>query len=738
MSIHSSRFEPILASADDGTTQSQVRLSYLPALDGLRALAALVVLLYHADMPWMPGGFLGVEVFFVLSGFLITSLLLAEWYRTGRVNLLQFGLRRLRRLFPAMLLMVVASVSFAVLFLPDDVVGLRRDAVAGLGYVTNWHLIFSRISYFESMGRPSLLRHLWSLAIEGQLYVAWPLIFAVLIRRWNGRWVPLLAVLGAAGSTVLMALLYHPDLDPSRVYYGTDTRAAGFLLGALLVFVPLQGRSARRVTAWLVDLAGLASLGLLVWACIRIDAYQPLLYRGGFAVVAIATMLVIVAIVRPNTRLVPAVLGCRPLRWIGLRSYGIYLWHWPVFMLTRPQLDLPLDGVPLLVLRIALTLVLTELSYRAVEKPLRGGALGRAHRAFHRAQGARRWNLGLRWGSVMLGIVALVVVLGWAVANSQPSTASSWLGRESVRTVLTSSTPEQDRPAAPTPTVAENATVQQPVSAIPSTFTPEPTSLDTPQLAVDTPVAQPTVLLDDGALSPSSPSPTDLRASSPTVEDRVATPAVSPLMVDALSLAAPAQPMTDTVTASATLSVPGAAPADAQESVEAASPSPDLAVSTEPASVIAVGDSVMVSAADELAEVIDGLSMDAAIGRQIREVIGVLQEILDAGRMGNVVIIQVGNNGYLSAKKFDEMMVLLQDVPSVFILNVRVPRQWESTVNKVLAEGVQRYANATLIDWYAASEDHPEFFWKDGMHLRPEGAQAYTELIVEQLKTTDR
>jgi hypothetical protein len=149
--------------------------------------------------------------------------------------------------------------------------------------------------------------------------------------------------------------------------------------------------------------------------------------------------------------------------------------------------------------------------------------------------------------------------------------------------------------------------------------------------------------------------------------------------------------------------------------------------------VVAVGDSVMVSAADELTGVIDQLSMDAAIGRQIREVIEVLQAIADAGRMGNVVIIQVGNNGYLSAKKFDEMMQLLKDVQYVYILNCRVPRQWETTVNTVLAEGVTRHPNATLIDWYAASADHPEFFWNDGMHLRPEGAKAYTELIVEQL-----
>ena len=182
----------------NNSVQREVRLPYVPALDGLRALAAVVVLLYHADMPWMPGGFLGVELFFVLSGYLITSLLVAEWRQTGHVNLKRFGLRRVRRLFPAMLLMTAVSIAYVVLFLPGEVAGLRRDAVAGLGYMTNWYLIFSRTSYFESVGRPSLLRHLWSLAIEGQLYVFWPLIFSLLIHRWKGRWVPIVAFLGAA------------------------------------------------------------------------------------------------------------------------------------------------------------------------------------------------------------------------------------------------------------------------------------------------------------------------------------------------------------------------------------------------------------------------------------------------------------------------------------------------------------------------------------------------------------
>ena len=362
------RSKPILPPANRWV-QHEVRLPYSGALDGLRALAAIIVLLYHADIPWMPGGFLGVEAFFVLSGYLITSLLLTEWRQEGRIDLTRFWLRRVRRLFPAMLFMTAVSIAYVVIFLPDEVAGLRKDAAAGLGYATNWYLIFSRVSYFESVGRPSILRHLWSLAIEGQLYIVWPLVVSLVIRWWKGRWVPLVALVGALASAALMAWLYEPDIDPSRVYYGTDTRSTGFLLGAVLAFVPLARRAAKGVIPWLFDLAGLMSLGLLAWACVYMNAYQPLLYRGSLGIVAAETALVIAVVVRPGTRVVPGILGWRPLRWLGLRSYGIYLWHWPVFMLTRPQLDVSLDGIPLLAVRLALTIVLAEMSYRLVEKP---------------------------------------------------------------------------------------------------------------------------------------------------------------------------------------------------------------------------------------------------------------------------------------------------------------------------------------------------------------------------------
>ena len=206
------------------------------------------MLLYHADLTWIPGGFLGVEVFFVISGYLITALLLTEWCQRGRVDLRSFWMRRARRLLPALYLLLVATLAYAVVFLPGEVARLRGDALAAFGYVTNWYLIFGQESYFETVGQPSLLKHLWSLAVEEQFYLFWPLVFAVgmgvgaMRLRWR---VLTVTLVGAVASAVTMAILYVPGVDPSRIYYGTDTRATGLLFGAALAFLWMPGEKYR-------------------------------------------------------------------------------------------------------------------------------------------------------------------------------------------------------------------------------------------------------------------------------------------------------------------------------------------------------------------------------------------------------------------------------------------------------------------------------------------------------------
>ncbi|MDQ3705181.1 MAG: acyltransferase family protein [Chloroflexota bacterium] len=437
-SIPATRIEGRAEQSEEPAAQGW-RLPYLPGLDGLRAIAVMGVLLYHAGMLWLPGGFLGVEVFFVISGYLITSLLLSEWQRHGSVNLPAFWLRRARRLLPALFLVIAVTLAFCVLFLPEEVAGLRGDVLAATGYVTNWYLIFNQQSYFEVMGRPSLLQHLWSLAVEEQFYLLWPLLF-VAGMRFLRRGVVLLAALGGAvASFVLMALLYQPDVDPSRIYYGTDTRAAGLLMGVSLAFVwaPWQHRAAVQAARWrwakplLIDLVGVGALAGIVCFFLYLDEFQPFLYQGGFAALGLVTVAAIAATVHPEARLIPRLLGVVPIRWVGLRSYGIYLWHWPVFMVTRPELDVPFDGPPLFILRMGVSLALAELSYRYVETPVRTGGLAGAWRALRTRPGVTWWNLAARRSGTAVAFLACVAICV-SVVNAQPPAPPSYLSGDSV------------------------------------------------------------------------------------------------------------------------------------------------------------------------------------------------------------------------------------------------------------------------------------------------------------------
>jgi peptidoglycan/LPS O-acetylase OafA/YrhL len=664
-------------------------LPYLPGLDGLRALAVIAVLLYHGELSWIPGGFLGVEVFFVISGYLITALLLAQWRQSGRIDVKAFWLGRARRLLPALYLVLVATLAYAVVFLPGEVAGLRGDVLAALGYVTNWYLVLGHESYFEAIGRPSLLKHLWSLAVEEQFYLVWPLVLALGLSigatRWRRRRVLLVTLAGAAASTLLMAVLYRPEVDPSRIYFGTDTRATGLLVGASLAFVWAPWRAAlgagpcsaavrrlrlRRVKqrsqlqrrwGWtapmLLDVAGLAALGGLVLFCLRLGEFQPFLYRGGLASVSLLSAVVIMACAHPYTHLGASVLGRQPLRWIGLRSYGIYLWHWPVFMITRPQLDVPIEGLPLLALRLAATLVLADLSYRYVETPIRRGALGRAWRELREARGFRRRQLSLAWAGVAVSVVAVCAALGVAVSQAQEPERPSYL--PSVRAIHTESHPVASRTAEKTAP-----------DAGPPTSAPEGENLTITRRSAAAAAAKQGSEKEGGAAQKRSGS-------------------------GGATAAAPVGP------------------------------------------VSAVGDSVMLGAAGKLEKDIPNLTViDAEVGMQAYTAVDVLAARRAAGQLGEVVVVHIGNNGVYTAEEFDQTMRELAGVRRVVFVNVNVPRPWEQPNNAVIAEGVQRYPDrAVLVDWYSASVDHPEYFVEDGVHLQIKGQKIYARLIAQQLKS---
>jgi peptidoglycan/LPS O-acetylase OafA/YrhL len=399
------------------------KLPYIGALDGLRAVAVCAVLLYHSGLGWFPGGYLGVEVFFVLSGYLITSLLLGEWRETGSIDLRSFWFRRARRLLPELFVVLIVTLAYALVFLHDEVAQLRADALAAAVYITNWRLIFTHQSYFQSLGRPSLLQHLWSLAVEEQFYLAWPPLFALVLRLRRPRLMLAVALGGAVASALLMAWLYTPTLDSSREYYGTDTRAAGVLIGAALAFVwaPWRGAvAAGRARMRAIEGAGLAALLGLALAFLRFDELNPWLYRGGFAAVSLMTALFIAAAVHPQSVTLGRLLGNAPMRWIGTRSYGIYLWHWPVFMVTRPGTDIALNDVVDLALRVAITFVLAELSYRFVAQPVRNGSLLRGLRELYHASGMAAWNVRIAGAGASMAAVAFIVLLADAHVPATP------------------------------------------------------------------------------------------------------------------------------------------------------------------------------------------------------------------------------------------------------------------------------------------------------------------------------
>jgi peptidoglycan/LPS O-acetylase OafA/YrhL len=369
--------EAVTAPRPAGTDRRQ--LTYLPALDGLRAIAVVGVMLFHGGVSWARGGYLGVDVFFVLSGYLITTLLLREKLSTGHIDLVSFWARRLRRLLPALLLLL-AGVAIAAPFLVagTERASVRADGLAALFYVGNWRFILTEQSYF--VGAPSPLRHLWSLSVEEQWYLLFPVVLGLVLRRAR-RTAYLVGALAAVAvaSAVWMAHLAAGPVDPSRAYYGTDTRAHTLLVGALLALVAAQWPLHR--FRRLLGALGIAGAVVILAAYVFVSEADTWMYRGGYLGLAVATAGVVAAIALPRPALgITRVLAVRPLVAIGAVSYGLYLWHWPVNVALTPERT-GLDGgsvsddVALFALRTVVAASLAVLSYRLVERPIRHGGL---------------------------------------------------------------------------------------------------------------------------------------------------------------------------------------------------------------------------------------------------------------------------------------------------------------------------------------------------------------------------
>jgi peptidoglycan/LPS O-acetylase OafA/YrhL/lysophospholipase L1-like esterase len=342
-----------------------------PGLDGVRALAVLAVMAFHEGIPGALGGYLGVDIFFVLSGYLITDLLVAQRARRGRMDLRGFWTRRARRLLPALAVLLVTVTAAVAMIEPGQLGALRPALGAAATYSSNWYQALHHVSYFATFGPPAPLEHLWSLAIEEQFYLVWPLILGlVLLLTVNRRVRASIAWAGAAASAVLMALLYTPGADPSLVYYGTDTHATALLVGsAIALTCPL----ARMVTAppglaRRFDFIGMAGLAVLAWAVGHFPGADPAVYPAGLIIAALAAAGLTLAAAAPGT--IGSLLSLPPLRWLGVRSYGIYLWHWPAIALTVAVLGRQPGNAGLWIIEAAAAIGLAAASWKWIETPI--------------------------------------------------------------------------------------------------------------------------------------------------------------------------------------------------------------------------------------------------------------------------------------------------------------------------------------------------------------------------------
>ena len=388
-------------------------IQYIPAIDGLRAVAVIAVMFYHLGFTWIPGGFLGVDLFFVISGYVITRLLLDSIAQSGGLDLRGFYIARARRLLPALLFMLISTTIAIGIWAPDTIKRLLTDTPFSLTGTMNWWLVARHQDYFESIGRPPLLQHTWSLAVEAQFYLIWPLILYFILKKFGKKHIPLASLIIAAASGITL-LFVSFSLDASNaskvshVYFGTDTHSIGLFLGAALAvsWIPQNfTKSVSRNAQNFIDGVGfLGFIGILI-AFFFIDETQPTLYKIAFPLAGVCGAAIVMSVVHPVSRFAP-VLQNRVLLWIGERSYAIYLWHWVIFQVTRPSVDLAGKDWALYALRILIVLALSDISLRYIELPVRRGVIQYWFKGL-KYRTKRERNLQTR----LLGLFTLVVFL---------------------------------------------------------------------------------------------------------------------------------------------------------------------------------------------------------------------------------------------------------------------------------------------------------------------------------------
>ena len=573
-------------------------IRYIPAIDGLRAIAVISVMLYHLGFKWIPGGFLGVDLFFVISGYVITRLLLDSIQRSGGLDLKGFYIGRIRRLLPPLLFMLILTIIFVGVFAPDSIKRLLIDSPFALTGLMNWWLVFKHQDYFESFGRPPLLQHTWSLGVEVQFYLFWPLLLLFVLKFFGKKVIPTAALVIASFSGIALFLAsIRADLSSnqnvSHVYFGTDTHSIGLFLGSALAvsWIPqnLSPNIEKRAQDF-IDFVGVFGLLGLLASFFLIQESDPTSYRIAFPLLGIFGCAIIMSIVHPASRFAP-ILQHPMMVWIGERSYAIYLWHWIVFQLTRPAQDIAGTTWALYSFRILMVLALADISLRWVELPIRNGLLS----IWVRGMKYRTKDVQTRQKSTILAIFLLLSILMVSISRNALNIANQ--NQKVVKEMF-----------------KENQI---------------------------TAVSQ-----------------------------------VSGLWV--------------------------------------------------------IGDSVILGIRNSLENTAHIGLINARVGRQAPELLNVIKH--DKERMrGSTTILDLGNNNRLTTQEIEDIFNELKDQPLVIVVNTAVPREWRDYNNKLITEVAMNYSNIRIVNWGQKSENHPEYFAPDGVHLIPAGIAAYVSAIREYL-----
>jgi peptidoglycan/LPS O-acetylase OafA/YrhL len=406
-------------------------IRYIPAIDGLRAVAVIAVMLYHLGFTWIPGGFLGVDLFFVISGYVITRLLLDSIQRSGGLDLRAFYKARIRRLFPPLVFMIFVTVIYISIWAPETMRRFISDSPFALLGGMNWWLVFRHTDYFDTISRPPLLQHTWSLGVEAQFYLIWPLILLLVLRQFGKAKIPGAALTIAAFSGIAL-LLVSFEVDAanasqvSHVYFGTDTHSIGLFLGAALAvsWVPqnLQEQVNRRAQDFIDGIGVIGFVGLL-GVFLLVNESDPTLYKLAFPLAGIFGCAILTSIVHPASRFAP-ILSSRVAVWIGERSYAIYLWHWVVFQVTRPAVDLEGSTWALYALRILVVFALADISLRLVELPVRSGLVEYWFKGMkYRTKNVQRRQKSTVVASVLLLILGTSYISANAISQSDKEMA---------------------------------------------------------------------------------------------------------------------------------------------------------------------------------------------------------------------------------------------------------------------------------------------------------------------------